>query len=88
MGDPGSDIQQRRVSKPVQVQVDGGAELRINTPHPVPERVEARFAAELQQRLGRIPADRVLQPGPDGAYRLAEADLRWQLEMFTDRGAS
>lgn len=42
----------------------------------------ARFALELQAKLGRIPLDHAIRPAVNGAYQPDEAELRWQIEMF------
>ncbi|HIJ62028.1 MAG TPA: DUF2336 domain-containing protein [Rhodospirillaceae bacterium] len=44
--------------------------------------LSALFAAELQIRLGRIAGSAAIQPAADGAYRLDEEEMRWQIDMF------
>jgi hypothetical protein len=46
----------------------------------------AAFAAELQLRLGNVPLDEVLKPGPDDGYLLNDAEMVWQLDMFRTPG--
>lgn len=44
----------------------------------------ARFALELQVKLGRIPLDYAIRPGAGGTYQPSEAEMRWQIEMFVE----
>ena len=44
--------------------------------------LSALFATELQIQLGRIAAAAAIHPAADGAYRLDEAEMRWQIDMF------
>jgi len=46
--------------------------------------LSARFAHEVQIKLGRVPANSSLPPRPDGSYAMPEVELRWQLEMFAE----
>lgn len=46
--------------------------------------LSARFAHELQLKIGRVPANSSLPARPDGGYPIPEVELRWQLEMFAE----
>lgn len=46
--------------------------------------LSARFAHELQLKVGRVPATSSLPPRDDGSFALPEVELRWQIEMFSD----
>ncbi|MEO5375163.1 MAG: DUF2336 domain-containing protein [Alphaproteobacteria bacterium] len=46
--------------------------------------LSAEFAVKLQVKLAHIPPDAVLRPTEDDEYPMSEADLDWQLELFTD----
>jgi hypothetical protein len=48
--------------------------------------LSAVFALELQVRLAGIAMSQALRPRDDGGYALREAELRWQLELFTNPG--
>jgi uncharacterized protein (DUF2336 family) len=44
----------------------------------------ARFALELQVKLGRVAYEHAIRPGLSGAYQPSEAEMRWQIEMYAD----
>lgn len=46
--------------------------------------LSARFALELQVKLGRIAADYAIKPGPNGDYTSTADEMRWQIEMYAD----
>lgn len=47
-----------------------------------------RFARQMQLSLAQIPHGKVLKSGRDGAFPLTEKEMRWQVELFMEPGAS
>lgn len=46
--------------------------------------LSAEMAVELQRWLGGIPPQDLLNPTDDGGYRMDEAEMTWQVEMFCE----
>ncbi|MFQ5766186.1 MAG: hypothetical protein ACE5GT_14795, partial [Rhodospirillales bacterium] len=44
----------------------------------------AKMGAQIQQRMGRIAPSDVVMPTDDGKYPVADEELAWQIEFFTD----
>ncbi|TAL02131.1 MAG: DUF2336 domain-containing protein [Rhodospirillaceae bacterium] len=46
--------------------------------------LSAEAAVQLQIKIARVPPDEVIKPRRGGGFDATEAELEWQLEMFTD----
>jgi hypothetical protein len=46
--------------------------------------LSAEAAAQMQVKVARVPPDDVITPRPGGGFDATEAELEWQIEMFTD----
>jgi len=46
--------------------------------------LSAEAAAQLQLKIARVPPDDIIKPRAGGGFDATEAELEWQIEMFTD----